>query len=69
LRERDRQTETDRQTDRDRQTNRRRDSAYLGAALRVHIMGGDLGGTEWDRPPKIWGGGRPMHPSPQYFEK
>jgi len=20
-------------------------------------------------PPQIWGGGRPMHPSPQYFEK
>ena len=32
-------------------------------------MGGDLGRGLGDGPPKIWGGGRPMHPSPQYFEK
>jgi len=31
-------------------------------------MGGDLG--DWgDGPSKIWGGGRSMHPSPQYLEK
>ena len=31
-------------------------------------MGGDLWGTGETVLPKIWGGGRPMHPSPHYFE-
>ena len=31
--------------------------------------GGDLGGTEGTVPPKFEVGGRPMHPSSQYFEK
>jgi len=27
-------------------------------------------GENWGgRCPQIWGGGRPMHPSPQYFKK
>jgi len=33
----------------------------------IYIMGRDLGETEGDSPPKIWGGGRPMDPSPPIF--
>jgi len=32
-------------------------------------MGGDLWGTEGTVPPKFEVEGRPMPPSPQYFEK
>jgi len=28
-----------------------------------------LRGNWGDGPSKIWGGGQPMHPPPQYFEK
>jgi len=36
----------------------------------VHVvagMGGDLGGLGKHFPQKIWGGGRPMHPSPNIW--
>jgi len=47
----------------------------MGAGFRGQICrklmsrGGDLGGLGGRSPKKIWGGGRPMHWSPQYFEK
>jgi len=33
------------------------------------IHGRRLRGRWGNGPPKIWGGGRPMHPSSQYLEK
>jgi len=38
------------------------------STVRSILPGRRLSG-DWGRSPKLWGGGRPMHPSPQYFEK